>query len=55
MSDADLIPDLRLLPHFRGLPPDLMGAVAAGSKRVPCEAGQVIFSEGEPVPAFYCV
>lgn len=55
MSDADLIPDLRLLPHFRGLPPDLMGAVAAGSKRVPCKAGQVIFSEGEPVRAFYCV
>lgn len=55
MTDTDLISDLRILPHFRGLPADLMEGIAAGSKRLACKSGQVIFSEGEPVRAFYCV
>lgn len=55
MHDGELISDLRLLPHFRALPLDLMEAIAAVSKRVACKAGQTIFSEGEPVRAFYSV
>lgn len=55
MIDSELVSDLRLLPHFRGLPPDLMQAIAAGSKRLAYKSGQTIFSEGEPVRAFYCV
>jgi len=55
MTDAELIADLGLLPHFRGLPADLMESLAAGTKRRSFSAGQVIFSEGEPPRAFYCV
>jgi len=55
MTDPDLIDELRLVPHFRGLPPDLMEAVASGAKRVSCASGQAIFREGEPVHAFYLV
>ena len=55
MSDKDLVSDLRLLPHFRALPPDLVEAIAAGSRRVAFKAGQSIFSEGEPTRAFYSV
>jgi len=55
MTDPELIADLRLLPHFRGLPPDLMEAIAADCKRVRFSAGDVIFSEGEPPRAFFCV
>ena len=55
MTDAELIADLRRLPHFRGLPPDVMESLAAGTKRLSFAAGQVVFSEGEPSRAFYCV
>lgn len=55
MIDSELVSELRRLPHFRALPPDLVEAIAAGSRRLPCKAGQTIFSEGEAVRAFYCV
>lgn len=55
MTDPELVSDLRRLPHFRGLPPDLLEAVAAGARRVSLKAGQTVFGEGEPVRAFYSV
>lgn len=55
MDSSELISDLRLLPHFRGLPPDLLEAIAAGSRGVRYSAGQTIFSEGDPARAFYAV
>lgn len=55
MLDVDLVSDLGLLPHFRGLPPDLLQAVASGCRRRSFQAGETIFGEGEPVHAFYFV
>jgi CRP-like cAMP-binding protein len=55
MTDPELVSDLRLLPHFRALPVDLVEAIAAGSRRVAFRTGQSIFGEGEPVRAFYSV
>lgn len=55
MSDLDLVSDLGLLPHFRGLPPDLLEAVATACKRRTMQAGEAVFREGEPVRAFYFV
>lgn len=55
MIDRELVSDLRLLPHFRSLPPDLLDSVAAAARRVACKAGQTIFGEGELVRAFYFV
>lgn len=55
MPDATIAADLRFLPHFRGLPADLLQAIAAGSRRLIFETGQPVFSEGEPARAFYCV
>lgn len=55
MPDPSLAADLCLLPHFRGLPPDLLQAIAAGSRRVKFGAGQVVFAEGEPARAFFYV
>lgn len=55
MSDIEVVSELQHLPHFRALAPDLVEAIAAGSKRLSCKAGQTIFSEGEAVRAFYLV
>lgn len=55
MSDLTLAADLRVLPHFRGLPADLLQAIAAGSRRLSLVAGQPVFGEGEPARAFYWV
>lgn len=55
MIDHELVAELRMLPHFRALPSDLLEAIAAGSRRLACKVGQTIFSEGEAVRAFYSV
>jgi CRP-like cAMP-binding protein len=55
MSDPELVSELCRLPHFRGLPPDLLEAIAAASGRISFKAGQTIFSEGQPARAFYSV
>ena len=55
MSAATIASDLRFVPHFRGLPGDLLQALAAGSRRRTFEAGEPIFREGEPARAFYVI
>jgi len=55
MPDPSIVSDLKFLPHFRGLPAELLEAVAEGSRRVVFEAGQAIFAQGDPPRAFYLV
>jgi CRP/FNR family transcriptional regulator len=55
MSDADPRALLRELPHFRGLAPDLLDAIAAGSRVRRFDAGAVVFVEREPCKAFFAV
>jgi CRP/FNR family transcriptional regulator len=55
MSDPTIAADLRFLPHFRGLPADLLEALASGSRRRKFGAGETIFREGEAARAFYFV
>ena len=55
MSSATIAADLRFLPHFRGLPDDLLQALAQGSRRRTFAAGEPVFHEGEPARAFYLV
>lgn len=55
MSGSELSPELRRFPHFRGLAPDLLEAVAEGARRITLAGGDVVFREGEPARAFYCV
>lgn len=55
MSEPSIAGDLRFLPHFRGLPGDLLQELAAGARRLHLAAGQVVFSEGAPARAFYSV
>lgn len=55
MSDTDLEQELRRSPHFRGLPADLIGALAQIARWVEFKAGEVVFNAGEPARAFYFV
>ncbi len=55
MTEADLEPTLRGLPHFRTLPADLLAQVAERTKVVQAAAGEVLFREGDPCRAFYAI
>jgi CRP-like cAMP-binding protein len=55
MSDADLGPALRALPHFKTLPADLLAKIAATAKRHHHTAGDFLFSEGDPCRSFYAI
>lgn len=55
MDTRDTIADLRRLPHFRGLPDDLLEGVASASRSVRFDAGLTIFAEGDPVRGFWAV
>lgn len=55
MSDPDLSAELLRMPHFRGLPADLIETLAGAARRVSLRAGEVIFRAGEPARAFYLV
>ena len=55
MTEASLIPELRLFPHFQGLPQDLLASLSEAARRLSLDNGQMIFVEGEPARAFYLV
>ena len=55
MSESNLEPTLRALPHFKTLPADLLARVAERTRVVQAAAGQVLFHEGEPCRAFYAI
>lgn len=55
MDVAERISELRLLPHFRALAPDLLEELARAARAVRFDAGQSIFAEGEAARAFYAV
>jgi CRP/FNR family transcriptional regulator len=55
MPEPSIAADLRFLPHFRGLPEDLLQALATGARRRTFAAGEAIFREGQPARAFYFV
>jgi CRP/FNR family transcriptional regulator len=55
MAPQETLSDLRGLPAFRSLPPDLLEQLAACCRRVALGAGETIFLEGEPVRAFFAV
>lgn len=49
-------PDLlRRLPLFAGLSTEQVEALAAGSRIAPLRAREVLFRQGDPVRAFFCV
>ncbi len=51
----DLRETLANVPHFRGVPPDLLERVAAGAKLATFASGDTIFSQGETARAFFVV
>lgn len=55
MSDPRLLSALAELPHFRALPDDLRQRLAEGSRLLRLGAGELIFTQGEPVRGFYGV
>lgn len=55
MASDPILSDLRQLPAFRSLPPDLLAEVAACCKPTTLQAGETIFREDEPVRAFFVV
>jgi CRP/FNR family transcriptional regulator len=54
MSD-DLEPALRSIPHFKGVPADLLSQIAATSRILRPEEGAILFREGDPCRAFYAI
>lgn len=55
MSDGEVLQFLSRLPHFRGLPRELVGEVAKFARVRSVELGETIFLQGEACTAFYAV
>jgi CRP/FNR family transcriptional regulator len=55
MSLATILADLRQLPYFKSLPPDLLERIAAGSLVRRFASGETIFHQGEAARAFFVV
>jgi CRP/FNR family transcriptional regulator len=55
MVCTETVSELRVLPAFRALPPDLLEQVAACCRPVALQAGETVFLEGEPVRALFAV
>ena len=51
----DLAAALATLPHFRGLPADLLERVAACARARELRAGEAVFQQGEPSRAFFAI
>lgn len=55
MPESDLQAALAEFPHFHSLPRELLARLATGCRFVRLGAGEVLFTQGEPVLGFYMV
>ena len=55
MSRDDVGPALRSIPHFKGVPADLLAEIASMSRILRPDVGEILFRADEPCRAFYAI